>query len=100
MTAIKGCIAQDDTYQKVVKPKMLPIKGYTTKDDTHQKVTQPMMTLLDVTCFLVFQGLLINLLMNIFCVHRKKKTTKYSETIRIGINVEVLVLVRGNPQVR
>ncbi len=72
---------------------MLPIKGYTTKDDTHQKVTQPMMTPLDVTCFSVFQGLL----MNIFCVQRNKKTTKHSEIIRIGTNMEVLVLVRGNP---
>ncbi len=52
-----------------------------------------MMTLLDVTYFSVFQGLL----MNIFCVQRKKKITKHSEIIRIGTNVEVLVLVRGNP---
>ena len=73
---------------------MLPIKGYITKDDIHQKATQPMMTLLDITCFSVFQGLL----MNIFYVQRNKKiTTKHSEIIRIGTNMEVLVLVRGNP---
>ncbi len=30
----------------------------------------------------------------------RKKVTKYSETIRITTNVEVLVLVRGNPWVR
>ncbi len=57
-----------------------PSKGYTTKDDshqrlyddTHQKVSQPMMTLLDVTYFLVFKGILTN----IFCIQRKKRNNK------------------------
>ncbi len=80
----KGCKTQDATHQRLYNQRWHPSKGYTTNDDTTR-----------YHLFLSFP----RSFNEYFCVQRNKKITKHSETIRIGTNVEVLVLVKGNPPI-
>ena len=76
----KDCITQDATHQRLHNQRWHPSKGYITNDNTTR-------------CYLFLS--FVRSFNKYFMSKGRKEITKYSETIRIGTNVEVLVLVRG-----